>query len=65
MASGLNPLSFLVVSFAGWINQRQQHVIEYLAEENRVLREQIGRRRDAIYRRAAAPLGVSSKDAHT
>ena len=45
MASGLDPLSFLVVSFAGWINQRQQHVTEYLAEENRALREQIGRRR--------------------
>src|ERR1044071_9146660 len=28
-----------------WINQRQQQVIEYLVEENRVLREQIGRRR--------------------
>jgi hypothetical protein len=33
------------MSFAGWINQRQQRVIEYLAEENRVLREQIGKRR--------------------
>jgi hypothetical protein len=30
MVSGLDPLSFLVVSFAGWINQRQQHVIEYV-----------------------------------
>ena len=30
---------------AGWLNQRQQQVIEYLIEENRVLREQIGRRR--------------------
>src|SRR5215468_8784136 len=27
------------------INQRQQHVIEYLVEENRVLPEQIGKRR--------------------
>src|SRR5215471_8709924 len=45
MLSGLDPLSFLVISFAGWINQRQQHVIEYLVEENRVLREQIGKRR--------------------
>jgi hypothetical protein len=39
MVSGLDPLSFLLMSFAGWINQRQQHVIEYLVEENRVLRE--------------------------
>ena len=41
----LDPFSFLVVSVAGWLNQRQQHVIQYLIEENRVLREQIGRRR--------------------
>src|SRR5262244_590996 len=45
MRAGLNPFSFLVVSLAGWLNQRQQQVIEYLIEENRVLREQIGRRR--------------------
>ena len=37
--------SFLVVSIAGWMNQHQQQVIEYLMEENRVLREQMGRRR--------------------
>jgi putative transposase len=30
---------------AGWLNQRQQQVIDYLVEENRVLREQIGCRR--------------------
>jgi hypothetical protein len=42
MRAGLDPFSFLVFSIAGWINQRQQQVIEYLVEENRVLREQIG-----------------------
>lgn len=26
---------------AGWMNRKQQHVIEYLAEENRILREQL------------------------
>jgi hypothetical protein len=45
MRARLDPLSFLVVSFAGWMNQHQQHVIAYLMEENRVLREQIGNRR--------------------
>src|SRR2546425_12852849 len=45
MRTGLDPFSFLVVSFAGWINQRQQQLIEYVVEENRVLREQIGDRR--------------------
>jgi putative transposase len=45
MGAGLDPFSFLVISIAGWINQRQQDVIEYLVEENRVLREQIGNHR--------------------
>ena len=37
--------SFFVLSIAGRMNQHQQQVIEYLMEENRVLREQIGTRR--------------------
>jgi hypothetical protein len=45
MRACLDPFSFLVVSVAGWLNQRQQQVIEYLVEENRILREQIGNRR--------------------
>jgi hypothetical protein len=45
MRAGLDPFSFLVISLAGWINERQQQVIEYLVEENRVLRKQIGSRR--------------------
>jgi transposase InsO family protein len=45
MRADLNPFSFLVISIAGWINQRQLQLIEYLVEENRVLREQIGNRR--------------------
>ena len=45
MRTGFDPFSFLILSVAGWLNQRQQHVIEYLVEENRVLRQQIGSRR--------------------
>ncbi|HYR44237.1 MAG TPA: hypothetical protein VER98_14505, partial [Terriglobia bacterium] len=45
MRARLDPFPFLVVSVAGWLNRRQQQVIEYLVEENRVLREQVGRRR--------------------
>ena len=29
------------IAIAGWMNQRQQQMIEYLREENRVLREQL------------------------
>jgi len=38
-------LQFLLLTFAGWVNRRQQKVIDYLLEENRVLREQLRGRR--------------------
>jgi putative transposase len=41
----LNPFQFVVIVLAGWTNQRQENVIEYLREENRVMREQLGERR--------------------
>ncbi|HZN45852.1 MAG TPA: hypothetical protein VFB56_10990, partial [Nitrospiraceae bacterium] len=34
-----DPFSFLVVCISGSMNQDQQQLIEYLIEENRVLRE--------------------------
>ena len=40
-----HPLRFLLVALAGWINQQQREVIDYLQAENRVLREQLGSRR--------------------
>ncbi len=40
----MNPLPFLLVCCAGWMNRRQQVVIEYLQEEIRVLKEQLGKR---------------------
>ena len=39
------PIAFVVLLFAGWINRQQQAVIDYLLEENRVLRAAHGRRR--------------------
>ena len=45
MRNVLNPFQFVVIALAGWMNQKQQHAIEYLREENRVLREQLGTRR--------------------
>src|SRR6266542_5678804 len=41
----LDPFRFVVISIGGWINQQQQQAIDYLREENRVLREQRGGRR--------------------
>ncbi len=40
----LFPLQLLLVSFAGWVNRHQAQVIEYLVEENRVLKQQLGGR---------------------
>src|SRR5262245_57187711 len=45
MRNALNPFRFVVITVAGWMNQKQQHAIDYLREENRVLREQLGTRR--------------------
>jgi hypothetical protein len=45
MARTLDPLQFVLMAMAGWMNQRQQQVIDYLQEETRVLREQTGKRR--------------------
>ena len=40
-----HPLRFLLVALAGWIPQQQRDAVDYLQEENRVLREQLGPRR--------------------
>ncbi len=37
----LQPWQLLLVALAGWINRQQQDVIEYLQEENRVLRSKL------------------------
>src|SRR6516164_7392553 len=39
------PLAFLCQLFSGWVNRQQQAVIDYLLEENRVLRAAQGSRR--------------------
>ena len=41
----IQPWQVLVSAFAGWISRHQDAVIEYLQEENRVLKQQLGRRR--------------------
>ncbi len=39
------PLKFLLLIWAGWVNRAQQNAIDYLKEENRILREQVGNKR--------------------
>ena len=54
------------MAFAGWVNRFQQDAIEYLKEENRVLREQLRGRRlrftDAQRRRLAAKARTLGRD---
>ena len=38
-------LQFLILTTAGWLNGQQEDLIDYLREENRVLREQLGSKR--------------------
>jgi len=62
----LDPFRFVLVAVAGWMNQRQLQMIDYLREENRVLREQLGGRRvrfsdDQRRRLAAKAKGLGRK----
>ena len=41
----LYPFRFVRIAVGGWMNQHQLQIIDYLREENRVLREQLGGRR--------------------
>ena len=66
MASVLDPFRFTVIALSGWLNQHQLLIIEYLREENRVLREQLGDRRpkfngDQRRRLAAKAKGLGRK----
>ena len=38
MPKVLDPFRFLLIAVAGWMNHHQLQMIEYLREENRVLR---------------------------
>jgi aldehyde dehydrogenase family protein len=57
MPSLFRPLQLLVMMFSGWVNRHQLDVIDYLQEENRLLKERLGGRRirftDAERRRLA------------
>ena len=44
-APALDPFRLLLISLAGWLNQQQQDVIDYVQEENRILRQPLGDKR--------------------
>ena len=41
----MQPWQLVLIGVAGWMNRKQQQLIDYLLEENRVLREQLGKQR--------------------
>src|SRR6476619_1046074 len=66
MLRDVDPFRFVLIAVAGWMNQRQLQAIDYLREENRVLREQLGQRRlrlndDQRRRLAAKAKGLRRK----
>lgn len=55
------PLQFLLLLFASWVNRRQADVIDYLKEENRVLREKLGSKPIRLNREQRRRLAVKGK----
>jgi hypothetical protein len=45
MSPLLLPFQLVLLMFAGWVNRHHLDVIDYLQEENRVLKERLGGRR--------------------
>ncbi len=61
MKAQFQPWQLLLLILAGWINRRQQDVIEYLLTENRVLREKLGKNRILLSADQRRRLAVKGK----
>jgi putative transposase len=61
MPDALFPLRFLLLLFAGLVNREQAKVVDYLREENRVLRELFGKRRLRLNDSQRARLAARAK----
>ena len=57
----LDPFRLLLISLAGCLNQHQLEVIDYLQEENRVLRQQLGNKRLRLNHDQRRRLAVKAK----
>lgn len=56
-----NPWNIILISIAGWLNREQGAVIEYLKEENRVLRELLGNKRPRLNDDQRRRLAINGK----
>ena len=62
MTPHLQPWHVAFVWATGWVNRQQNLVIEYLCTENRVLREQIGKKRILLTDDQRRRLAVKGKE---
>ena len=62
MPPQLQPWHIAFTWAVGWVNRQQQLVIEYLCAENRVLREQIGKKRILLTDDQRRRLAVKGKE---
>ena len=61
MAAEYYPLRVLLLALSGWVNREQQRPIEYLVEENRILKEQFKGRKLRLnddQRRRISPIAI-------
>ena len=61
MTLAIQPFHLIVVALAGWLNRHQQAVIDYLIEENRVLKEQLEGQRLQLTDEQRVRLAVKAK----
>jgi len=57
----MDALQFLILTVWGWLTRRQQYAIEYLKEENRVLREKLSPKRIRFNDRERRRLAIKAK----
>ena len=61
----VKPITMLLAMLAGWINQQQQEVIEYLKAENGILKEELlkatGKKRIILNDRQRRRLAILGK----
>jgi transposase InsO family protein len=61
MTNAIKPFHLIIIALAGWLNRQQQAFIDYLIEENRVLKDQLEERRLRFTNEQRMRLAVKAK----
>ena len=56
MSRTLDPFRFVLIAVAGWMNQQQLHIIDYLREENRELSVAVRKSETVALRHPVVPV---------